>query len=577
MPISPKKIYQRRENTASGCQIANDSIEMRNTSQEEGKECSANLAYPDENKWSSSRSIWAEETRTNRQTKSKDKSPKFRNVFSEKDRVSEELYKIKISKEMVFGDQPDITFTRGKRRGCNEENKRHARIFTVTRRLQDEGLKPGMFLIMVGIKNVTLSDYEEQLNIIKKHLDSDKTKARQLTFCDASPFHHWLHKTPRNVGIKVEIRSITRIDTVNQNFQCRLLLKFVWQPSRLEIENYAKDKKWDRRNWRPRFEFPNVQEFKCREQKQLFLFDENARTRSERGNEDYVLMNNGEINPKGFEDLLLVDCVFMGCIEINASFAERLELERFPFDTQDLTISLWSDSRSTQVQFIPFGNFFQKDIAFIYLSTSYCSVTNEWDIHEPIIDIETNIFFSSLHIRNKVTRHPNVFFWRMMVPISLITTASLFSFFLDLSVGGERIAYAFTAVLTSVVYQMKIYGDLPNITYMTLLDWYILYCFLFMLGIVLDTGIFTMLFNKSADEDAEDYIRYLDGIMAWVFAITFVVFHAWSFYKAKMALLKEAEKLTMNTMEKTPWKKVKDLLSVHYYNNNSLIETYTTK
>lgn len=35
-----------------------------------------------------------------------------------------------------------------------------------------------------------------------------------------------------------------------------------------------------------------------------------------------------------------------------------------------------------------------------------------------------------------------------------------------------------------------------------------------MLGIVLDTGIFTMLFNKSADEDAEDYISYIDGIMA---------------------------------------------------------------
>lgn len=377
MFISPKKIYQKRANTARGYHVASDSIEMSNGSLEEGKECSPSLEYPDENKWNSSRSIQAEEKRASSQTKSKDNSPKAGNLFSEKDRISEKLYEVKIFWEMVFGDQPDITFTRGKGRGFYKEYRGHARISSVSRKLQDEGLKAGMFLILVGIKNVTLSDYEEQINIIQKHLDLDKTKAQQLTFCEASPFHHWLHKTPRNVGIKVEIRSITRIDTVNQNFHCRLLLKFVWQPSRLEIENYAKDNKWDKRNWRPGFEFPNVQEFKCREQKQLFLFDENERTRSERGSEDYVLMNNGEINPKGFKDLLIVDCVFMGCIEINASFAERLELERFPFDTQDLTISLWSDTRSTEMQFIPFGNFFEQKMDFIYLSTSYCSVTNE--------------------------------------------------------------------------------------------------------------------------------------------------------------------------------------------------------
>lgn len=89
------------------------------------------------------------------------------------------------------------------------------------------------------------------------------------------------------------------------------------------------------------------------------MYDENGRMRSVKGSEYYVLMNNGEINPKGFRDLLKVDCVFMGCIEVNASFAEKLELEKFPFDTQDLTISLWSDTRSTEMQFVPYGNFFE--------------------------------------------------------------------------------------------------------------------------------------------------------------------------------------------------------------------------
>jgi len=450
-------------------EVASHLINMNSRSPEEITNCVRSTAYPDVEMKRSSHKVC-----TCTQTKLQETSSFTQMDFSEREIASEKLYEVTISKGMLFGEVPDITFVRGSRGGCSKHDKGFAQIDTLARKFQVKGLKPGMHLIMVGIKNVTLSDYDEQLKLIHKHVDSGNTSYHKLTFCEASPFHYWVPKTPRNVGIKVEIRNITTIDTIHQSFNCRLLLKFVWQPSRQEIENYAKMNKWDVRNWRPGFEFPNVQEFKCREQRKLYMFDENARIRSERGSEDYVLMKNGEVNPKGFKDLLRVDCVFMGCIEVNGSFAERLELEKFPFDTQDLTISLWSDTKSTEMQLIPYGNFFEQKMDFVTLSTSYCSVSNEWYIHEPIVDIETNIFFSSVHIRNKVTRHPNVFFWRMMVPMSLITTAALFSFFLDLSVGGERIAYAFTAVLTSVVFQMKIYGDLPNITYMTLLDWYIL-------------------------------------------------------------------------------------------------------
>jgi len=568
---SPNK--SRREVATEA--IWNDVIIMNNGSQDLDRKCVIGSANSDEEKLGG---VVVDKVDACSEVQLLETSPSLTETdCSVRANASEKLFEVQISKKMLFGAEPDITFARYKRHGCREDTKGFAQIASVSCKFQYGGLKPGMFLIMVGNKNVTLSDYDEQLKLIHKHVDSSNTQYYKLTFCEASPFHYWLPKTPHNVGVKVEIRSITAIDTVNQNFNCRFLLKFVWQPSRQEIVNYAKTRKWDVRNWRPGFEFPNVQEFKCREQRQLCMFDENVRTRSERGSEKYVFMNNGEVNPKGFKDLLNVDSVFMGCIEVNASFAERLELEKFPFDTQDLTISLWSDTRSNEMQLIPYGNFFEQKMDFVTLSTSYCSVANEWDIREPIVDIETNIFFSSVQIRNKVSRHPNVFFWRMMVPMSLITTAALFSFFLDLSVGGERISYAFTAVLTSVVFQMKVYGDLPNITYMTLLDWYILYLFLFMLGIVLDTGIFTVLFNKCEDEEEENYIREIDAIMAKVFGFGFVVFHFWCYYVARFAQAKEAMKLTMNIGDKIPWKKVKSLLAIQCDNESRWIETYTTK
>jgi len=502
----------------------------------------------------------------------------------ETENPSEKLWKIKMTWEMVFGLHPDITFKRCRRPGDSDKSKGFARIGSLSPGLRELGLKPGMHLLMIGKKNVSLCDYDEQNEIIKRQLEL-KDREQMVTFCEASPFHHWIPGTPYVLGIRIEIRGITTIDTVHQNFNCRLVLKFVWQPSRLEIEQYVKEESWNRRNWRPRFEFPNAQEFTRRQYQELVTFDEYGCTRSNKGPENYILINNGETNPKGFTDKMTVDCIFMGSIEVNAAFAEQLELRMFPFDTQDLTISIWSDTNTGEMQFIPYGNFFAYPMELVTVSTSYCSITNEWDIFEPIVDIE-NDFFSTIHVRNKVTRRPNVFVWRMMIPLSLISAAAVFSFFLDLSAGGERIAYAFTAVLTSVVFQMKIYGDLPDITYMTLLDWYVLILFLFMLGIVLDTGVFTMLFHDCSDEDEQEAVRDLDGMLAYIFCGVFVLLHVAFYVLVKVGQGKEVRKLDMNGRDlensmgiggSKPWKKVKTLYQTVYDSKYKWTESYTTK
>jgi len=318
--------------------------------------------------------------------------------------------------------------------------------------------------------------------------------------------------------------------------------------------------------------------------KKLLLFDKNERTRSVNGSEDFILIKNGQINPKGFLDKMTVDWVFMGSIEVNGTFGEQLELRMFPFDTQDLTISIWSVVTTNKLQFIPYGHFFQNEMEFVNLSTTYCSITNEWDIFDPIADIENGIF-STLHIRNKVTRRPDVFFWRMILPMALISIAALFSFFLDLSEAGERITYAFTAVLTSVVFQMTIYGNLPDISYMTLLDWYLLIMFLFMLGIVLETGILTLLFDNADEEELSNH-RNSDGIAGYIFSVIFVLLHIGFFLVVKRGLNKEAAILNMNGRQLEtsfsmsairPWKKVQSLYRTTYDHKNKWTESYTTK
>merc|ERR1719350_2125154 len=139
----------------------------------------------------------------------------------------------------------------------------------------------------------------------------------------------------------------------------------------------------------------------------------------------------------------------------------------------------------------------------------------------------------------------------MMLPIALITAASLVSFFIDLDDGAERLAYAFTAVLTAVVFQLAIYADLPDIPYMTNIDWYILGCFIFMLFVVAQTGIFTFLNGRATDEfnpiGDHEAIGRADILCGQVFCAVFVLLHL-MFY-VRIALFQsrtEMSKLNMN-------------------------------
>lgn len=493
--------------------------------------------------------------------------------FAEMENAPENLCKIQMSKNIRWSTElddddnkvmNDIIFFKYSPAG----DLGHARIKAVSSKMHDRGLRKGMFLIMVGYKNVAFSDYDQQIECIKYYQDYRnlfQSKDFLLQFSAASPFNYWLPNTPRNVGIKVEIRNILMIDTVRQSFDCRFFMWYAWQPSRKELIDYTEHKKWNKTNWRPRFEFPNAQETKLLKHEKLCIFDEDMCTRSKEGSENYILIKQGWSGPKGFTEIMKVDYLFVGCVEVNATFAEVMELENFPFDTQDLTISLWSKAKIAEMQIIPYSDFYVKIHEFIFLSRSFCSTASnnsEWDFRDPITEIESNLF-SSAHIINKVVRRPNVFFWRMMLPVTLICIGALCSFCLGVSDGGDRMAYCFTAVLTGVVYQTMIYGQLPNITYMTFLDWYIFGLFLWMLGIVMETCIF-IVFCEHADEDWQDYYRSIDKIMGWVFLTFFVFFQLLFIFKAKQAMLWEAKKLKLGRPKTKPWIKIGAWQGTHY-------------
>lgn len=438
-----------------------------------------------------------------------------------------------------------------------------ARCNRVCSSLKKQGLREDMWLVMVGRRVTYLMEYEHQMEFLLLMLNqSSKDQAHKpkdgllITFSESSPFHHWIEGIPHCVGTRCEILSITNINTVKQTFDCRLSLHFVWQPSKLQME--CKDKRWRDSYWYPTFKFPNITKYETRE------YRVNKRDWAWRKGGPFIMLRQGDRNEKGFKDQLTVGAVNKGVIEIIATFAEQFELQQFPFDVQDLTLVIWSLTTAEICQFVPISLFYTnrdfsgrrfKDCPDLYcpapgfglvsLSTRFSTIGSEWIVEDPIVDVQTKTF-SNIWIRNKVKRKPEVYVVRMVLPMALVTLGSCAAFFISLDQEGERLNYGFSTVLTAVVYQLVIYNELPHIPYMTLLDKYILACFIYMFCIVIETGVMKEIHEVSSDKEK---VEEIDGLIAWGFLSAYVFLNAWFAWKSTCERSLESRKTNMNGIQ----------------------------
>jgi len=483
----------------------------------------------------------------------------------------EGLIKVRISQDPEHSTlaslRSQITFSPHNDNTKNKSEKERkalrytARCSSVCSKLKKQGLRENMWLVMVGKRTIYLMEYEYQIKYLASMLNlSSKNKAKKpkegllLTFSESSPFHHWIEGIPHCVGVRSDIHCIYNINTVRQTFDCRLSLHFVWQPSKFHVK--SRDQKWRDSYWNPVFRFPNITNY---EVKQYLV---NKRDWSWRKDGPFRMIRQGDLNEKGFQDPLTVSALNVGVIEITATFAEQFELQRFPFDAQDLTLFISSSTMFEICQFVPISLFYTvrdfsgrklrdypnlycsaRGFGIVTLCTKFSTISSEWIVEDPIVDIHTDTF-STINIRLKVKRKPEVYIIRMVLPMALVTLGSCAAFFIDLHQEGERLNYGFSTVLTAVVYQLVIYNELPQIPYMTLLDKYILVCFIYMFCIVIETGSMKMI--REIDEEWKDYVEYMDAAIAWGFISIFAIINAWFIWEATSNRMIESRKTDMN-------------------------------
>eukprot|EP01084_Bolivina_argentea_P204841 349874_1 len=282
-------------------------------------------------------------------------------------------------------------------------------------------------------------------------------------------------KCPRRIGISITIERISNICTSNQAFRAKLQIKHSWKPTREEVQLF-KDKPTDFQPfWRPRFDFPNLIEV------------HDCGLKLTHWSTEYTILKKGESNSGTINTL---PYLITGIYWIDATFSEVFELEHFPVDCQDLTIKIQLQQFVTICEFTtPFQG---SDV--LTLCAEYATIS-EWNVHSPKLEIIKQchgivVKYSRINLSIKLERIPAAYFWRMVLFLAFLTAASLISFCIDaLDDGPDRIAYLITLLLTAVAYQFAILQDLPKVSYLTLMDKYILQTFFFIFGMLIETAI----------------------------------------------------------------------------------------
>ncbi|XP_078691440.1 cys-loop ligand-gated ion channel-like isoform X1 [Branchiostoma floridae x Branchiostoma belcheri] len=266
----------------------------------------------------------------------------------------------------------------------------------------------------------------------------------------------WHKRRPDGRKVRVLIRasiiSLGEIDTVKQEFSADVWLAAWYKEPLLKGKKHREEVDWDDQ-WHPR----------------IVLF--NAVSVDKHEKKHHLILEEGDDVP-----------IVQQSNRIRATFKEQMELFDFPFDNQELTIQLMSDWPIGQVEFAK--NMGIKDT----IRTDTFTGSQEWELFGHLLckpsitnqDQSTSHYRYPLYnITAHVQRKMGFYVWNIAFIMFLIMALSFTAFSVPPNEPADRLGVTLTLLLTSVAFKFVVTQSLPTISYLTLLDKYVLLCMIF--------------------------------------------------------------------------------------------------
>ncbi len=292
------------------------------------------------------------------------------------------------------------------------------------------------------------------------------------------------------VHISVFIIDIDNIDSANQTFTANVYFEATWKDPRLVHKRKGKVARPLSEVWNPRLEIVN-------QQKLWRTFPEVV-----------------SIAPDG--QVTYYQRVW-------GQFSQPLKLHDFPFDEQTFNIQIAA------------AGYQPDEVALIRKlerATGIADVISlsDWEVLKWKAETEPYSPVPGVHLAGFVfsfeaKRYKGFFIIRIIIPLLFIVAMSWIVFWIDPKESGSQISVAITSMLTLIAYRFAIGTSLPNISYLTRIDYFILGATFLVFASLIEV-IITL--NLARTERLK-HARWLDNISRLVFPAAFILISAKAF------------------------------------------------
>ena len=208
------------------------------------------------------------------------------------------------------------------------------------------------------------------------------------------------------------------------------------------------------------------------------------------------------------------------------SFAWPMDLRRFPFDSQNLTVLVESFERHTS------------DLQFVvhepHVGKMASAFVADWRIHEvtaEVVDARYPTFgrtASRLVVTIPITRQATFYVWRVLMPMTLLVMTSWVVYLFEPASLQPLISTTVSILLNVILFNFSIDFALPKVSYLTFIDFYAVTCLIFMLANMVCVTLIPLTVNKRGVDAARMFQKRALWMLPLAF-LTITLTEAWSF------------------------------------------------
>ena len=292
---------------------------------------------------------------------------------------------------------------------------------------------------------------------------------------------------PTEVSIKAILVDLDEVNGADQSFVANFYLEARWQDNRLAHQEQDSVIRSLNEIWHPRLQFLNQQKI------------------WQTLPEEVAITHGGEVLYRQ---------------RVWGSFSQPLELQNFPLDRQDFKIILVASSYTPD------------EVTFVLNPDGLSGLASEfsqeeWDVLDWRLDItpysvmEGDLPDASFSFVFAAERKLGFYIWKIIIPLILIVMMSWIVFWINPEQFTTQIGVSTTSMLTLIAYRFVMAGLLPNISYLTRMDYFILGSTLLVFFALIQAVVTAVLAESKKITLARSIDRWCRGIFPLLFVGVF--------------------------------------------------------